>query len=270
MTEINATRLRDRLVGPYAAVDVVRSTGSTNADLREAAAREATDRTVLIAEEQTAGVGRRARAWSSPPGTGIYLSVLLRPRDVGFAEIGSLTVAAALAVLDATDQLGVDAALKWPNDVLAGPDRGKCAGILAEALSVEELAVVLGIGLNVRPLGRDVQPAAGGLAPTSLEECGAATTDRTEITELLLSAFAAREERWRAAGGNLARAGLLEEYRRRCETLGRQVKVLLPGESSLTGTAVDVDDAGQLVVETADGKRHSVFAGDVVHLRAVG
>lgn len=270
MNEIDATRLRARLVGPYAAVDVVASTGSTNADLREAAVRDAPDRSVLIAGEQTAGVGRRARVWSSPPGTGIYLSVLLRPRGVEFAELGSLSLVAGLAVLDLTDALGVDAALKWPNDVLAGPDRGKCAGILAEALSAEELAVVLGIGLNVRPLGQDVQPAAGGLAPTSLEENGANTTDRTEIAALLLSAFAERESRWRRAGGNLARAGLLDEYRVRCETVGKQVKVLLPGDSSMTGVAADVDDDGQLVVATPDGRRHSVFAGDVVHVRTVG
>jgi BirA family biotin operon repressor/biotin-[acetyl-CoA-carboxylase] ligase len=269
MTQINGARLRAELVGPYAAVDVVSSTGSTNADLRAATVEGAPDRTVLIAEEQTAGIGRRARTWSSPKGAGIYLSVLLRPRDVAFAELGSLSLVAGLAVLDLTDELGVDAALKWPNDVLAGPDRGKCAGILAEAVAAEELAVVLGIGLNVRPLGQDVPLAPGGLRPTSLAEQGARTTDRTEIAAVLLSALAEREARWRAADGNLTRAGLLADYRARCETLGQQVRVLLPGDSSLVGMATDVDSSGQLVVVTDDGQRHTVFAGDVVHLRAV-
>lgn len=269
MTQINAARLRADLVGPYAAVDVVSSTGSTNADLRVAAAGGAPDRTVLIAEEQTAGVGRRARSWTSPKGTGIYLSVLLRPLGVGFAELGSLAIVAGLAVTDLTAELGVDAALKWPNDVLAGPDRGKCAGILAESVATEEVAVVLGIGLNVRPLGPDVKPGAGGLRPTSLAENGARTTDRTELSAGLLAALARRERRWREAGGNLAAAGLLEEYRARCETLGQQVRVLLPGETSLFGTATDIDPSGQLVVVEDTGKRHTVFAGDVVHLRAV-
>lgn len=269
MAQINPARLRAGLVGPYAAVDVVSSTGSTNADLRAAAVERAPDRTVLIAEEQTAGVGRRARAWSSPKGTGIYLSVLLRPHGVGFAELGSLSLVAGLAVTDVTAELGVDAALKWPNDVLAGPGRGKCAGILAESVSTEEVAVVLGIGLNVLPLGPDVPLGAGGLRPTSLAEEGARSTDRTEIASLLLAALAKRESRWRDAGGNLARAGLLEDYRARCETLGQQVRVMLPGGTSLLGTATDVDSAGQLMVVDDGGKRHTVFAGDVVHLRAV-
>ncbi|SFK67004.1 MULTISPECIES: biotin--[acetyl-CoA-carboxylase] ligase [Amycolatopsis] len=269
MTLINAARLRAGLVGPYAAVDVVSSTGSTNADLRAAAVDGAPDRTVLIAEEQTAGVGRRGREWISPKDSALCLSVLLRPQGVAFADLGSLAIVAGLAVLDLARELGVDAALKWPNDVLAGPDRGKCAGILAEAVAAEEVAVVLGIGLNVRPLGPGVRPGAGGLRPTSLAENGARTTDRTEVAELLLTAFAAREGRWREAGGDLGHAGMLDEYRKACDTLGQQVRVMLPGDAGLLGTATDVDPAGQLIVEDEQGKRHLVFAGDVVHLRAV-
>lgn len=269
MSEIDAVRLRARFADAYPRLDVVASTGSTNADLREAAVGDAPDRTVLIAGEQTAGVGRRARSWLSPKDTGIYLSVLLRPQGVAFAELGSISLVAGLAVLDLAAELGVDATLKWPNDVLAGPERGKCAGILAEAVAAEEVAVVLGIGLNVRPLGPDVPPGAGGLPPTSLAENGAATTDRTEISASLLSAFDGRESRWRAAGGDLARAGLLDEYRERCDTLGQRVRVMLPGDASLYGTATGVDASGQLEVTTEDGRRHSVFAGDVVHLRPV-
>lgn len=268
MAEIDAVRLRAALIPPYRALDVVSTTGSTNVDLRKAATEGAVDRTVLIAGEQTAGVGRRGRSWSSPEGAGIYSSVLLRPREVAFADFGTLVIAAALAVTDLAAELGVDAAVKWPNDVLAGPERGKCAGILAEAVAGDEPAVVLGIGLNVRPLGPDVPPGPGGLPPTSLEEQGARTSDRTEIAAILLSTLAERESRWRAAGGNLARAGLLDEYRTRCETLGREVRVLLPGDETLTGRAVDVDASGRLTVAGEQG-RHTVLAGDVVHVRAV-
>ncbi|NKQ59329.1 biotin--[acetyl-CoA-carboxylase] ligase [Amycolatopsis sp. K13G38] len=269
MTEIDAARLRSELAGSYADIDVVPTTGSTNADLLRAAVEGAADRTVLIAEEQTAGVGRRARAWASPKESGIYLSVLLRPREVAFAQAGSLAMVAGLALMDLTTDLGVDAALKWPNDVLAGPDRGKCAGILAEAASGDGLSVVLGIGLNVRPLGQDVPPGPGGLRPTSLSEHGARTTDRTEIAVRLLSALADRERRWRAGHGDLAEAGLFEDYRAHCETLGRQVRIMLPGDKTLVGVAEDIDAAGQLIVVSDDGRRHTVFAGDVVHLRAV-
>lgn len=79
MTEIDAARLGAALKDRYAKVDVVERTGSTNADLRKAVDEGAADRTVLLAEEQTAGVGRRARQWSSPKGAGLYLSVALRP-----------------------------------------------------------------------------------------------------------------------------------------------------------------------------------------------
>jgi BirA family biotin operon repressor/biotin-[acetyl-CoA-carboxylase] ligase len=260
--EIDAERLHRELVGPYAAVDVVPSTGSTNADLRVAAAKGAADRAVLIAEEQTAGVGRRARQWSSPKGSGIYLSVLLRPREVPFGGLGSLSVVAGLAVREVAASLGVDAVLKWPNDVLAGPARGKCAGILSEAVAGGEVSVVLGIGLNVLPLGDDVPPGPGGLAPTSLAEQGARTVDRTEIAVRLLTALAEREQRWRTAAGDLTRAGLLPEYREYCTTIGQDVKVLLPNGAALTGRATDVDATGQLLV----GGR-TISAGDVVHVR---
>lgn len=268
MAGIDVARLRADLIPPYQVLDVVPSTGSTNADLRKAVERGAGDKTVLIAEEQTAGVGRRARSWSSPRGAGIYVSVLLKPGEVAFRDLGTLAVVAGLAVTDLTGELGVDAALKWPNDVLAGPGRGKCAGILAEAVDVEGPAVVLGIGLNVLPLGPEVEPGPGALPPTSLAEHGARTTDRTEIAGILLAAFAKREERWRSAGGDLDRAGLLGEYRARCETLGRPVRVLLPGEATLTGEAVDVDPSGQLIVVGQDRRRYIVFAGDVIHVRA--
>ncbi|MGC7095674.1 biotin--[acetyl-CoA-carboxylase] ligase [Amycolatopsis lurida] len=271
---VDAAPLRAALLppeGPYAAIDVVASTGSTNADLRAAATTDdgfqAEDRTVLIADEQTAGVGRRARDWRSPKGAGIYLSVLLRPREVSFAGLGSLAVVAGLALVDVAANLGVDAVLKWPNDVLAGPDRAKCAGVLSEALSSDEIGVVLGIGLNVLPLKEKVPPGPGGLPATSLAEQGARTTDRTEIARLLLTAFAERESRWRAAGGDLARAGLLADYRRHCATLGQGVNIITPDGGAVPGEAVDVDASGQLVLRTPGGQRRTIFAGDVVHLR---
>ncbi|MCU1684152.1 MAG: biotin--[acetyl-CoA-carboxylase] ligase [Amycolatopsis sp.] len=269
MSEIEVDRLQSALAAGYAGTTVVPVTGSTNADLRAAAAKGAPDRTVLLAEEQTAGVGRRARQWVSPKGAGIYVSVLLRPREVSFAGLGSLSVVAGLAVREVAARLGVDAVLKWPNDVLAGPGRAKCAGILSEAETAADggATVVLGIGVNVRSMG-DVPAGPGALPATSFEEQGATSTDRTEIAVMLLTELDARERRWRAAGGDLAQAGMLAEYRQHCATLGQDVRVLLPAGDPLVGRAADVDQAGQLVVEGADGRRHTVSAGDVVHVRA--
>lgn len=266
---VDAARLRGEFVvpaGPYAAVDVVASTGSTNADLRAAVADDAPDRTVLLAEEQTAGVGRRGRTWQSPAGLGLYCSVLLRPLNVPFAHLGSLAVVAGLAVVDTLDAIGVPVRLKWPNDVLAGPVGRKCAGVLSEAAPAEENAVVLGIGLNVLA-NRDHVPAGpGGLAATSLAAEGANTTDRTEIAALLLRALARREHSWRAAKGDLAVAGLLDDYRDWCDTIGRQVRVIMPDSSVINGRVVDVDGSGQLILDVNNDRR-TVFAGDVVHLR---
>jgi BirA family biotin operon repressor/biotin-[acetyl-CoA-carboxylase] ligase len=152
--------------------------------------------------------------------------------------------------------------------VLAGPDRGKCAGILAEAVSSDELAVVLGIGLNVLPPREPVPAGPGGLAATSLAAEGADRTDRAEIAAILLAALGGREARWRAANGNLARSGMLGEYRERCATIGRDVTIMMPDGGALHGHVTDVDPTGQLVLSTRDGKTRSVFAGDVVHLRA--
>lgn len=267
---IDADRLRTELVsldGPYQALDVVPSTGSTNADLREAAFAGAHDRTVLIAEEQTSGVGRLARSWVSPKGSGMYLSVLLRPSEVPSEALGSLALAAGVALLDTARALGVDAVLKWPNDLLAGDPPAKLAGILAEVVPDNgELVVVLGIGLNVHPLS-EVPPGPGGLPATSLAEHGARDTDRGEVAEEFLLALAEREAAWRAAGGDLEAAGLLEDYRASCSTLGSQVRVELPDGGELLGEAIDVDAAGQLVIRTEDGSEQAVLAGDVVHVR---
>ncbi len=264
MTALDADRLRAELVTPtaYAALDVVASTGSTNADLIEAARTGAADYTVRIAEEQTAGVGRLARTWVSPAGAGLYLSVLLRPDAVPPEATGSLAIVAGLALTDLCDDLGVTATLKWPNDVLVG--NAKLAGVLAEL--VPDGAVVLGIGLNVQPLG-DVEPGPGGLAATSLAEHGARTTDRTEIAMTLLRTLAERERAWRTAHGDLERAALLADYRRVCGTLGRTVTVSLPQGETQTGTAVDVDAVGRLTIEDDNGQRSTVLAGDVIHLR---
>ncbi|EHR49174.1 birA, biotin-(acetyl-CoA-carboxylase) ligase [Saccharomonospora marina XMU15] len=270
MKRIDAARLRSALlrpVGPYAAIDVVASTGSTNADLRDAVVEGADDRTVLIAEEQTAGAGRRGRTWVSPPGAGVYLSVLLRPGEVPLPALGSLAAVAGLALVDTARELGVDAVLKWPNDMLAGAEPAKCAGVLAEAVACDEQAVVLGIGVNVSPMREPVRPGPGALRATSLAEEGASTSDRTEVARLLLGHLHEREQRWRAACGDLRAAGLLEEYRSRCATLGMQVKVLVAGGSAKIGEALDVDSDAALIVRTADGQRHTIFAGDVVHLR---
>ena len=264
--------LREQLVapnGPYAALDVVERTGSTNADLLAAAAEGAADRTVLIANEQTAGRGRRDRTWASPPGSGVYLSVLVRPSAVPPDRLGTLNLVAGLALMHvATETAGIEAVLKWPNDLLVGTERAKAAGILSEAVQDGAgPAAVVGVGLNITAPPEGAEPGPGGLVPGSFADAGAKVTDRTELTASFLRAFQEMEAVWRLNDGDLERSGVLTGYRDACGTIGQRVRAELP-DGALTGVAVDVDPDGRLLVKLDDGTPKAVSAGDIVHLRA--
>jgi len=243
-------------------VRVVRETTSTNSELARLAREGAGPGLVLVAEHQTGGRGRLDRAWTSPPGAGLTFSVLVEPAGVPPEYWPWVPLLAGVAVAEGVRRVAeVDAALKWPNDVLVG-DR-KLAGLLSERVEVPHgsLAVV-GVGLNVTLRGHELPtPEATSLA---LED--AATTDRTVVLREVLRVFDRLFRTWLRAGGD-PRAGLLESYLRRCSTLGRRVRVALPAGGALSGEAVRVDEHGRLVVRTDSGEQ-VVGAGDVVHVRA--
>lgn len=278
---LDAARLRRALVAPYGPwqrLELRAETGSTNADVAEAARTGEPEGLVVVAERQTAGRGRHGRNWQSPPRAGIATSVLLRPgeavaeRDwpaVPTAGYGWLPLLAGVALVEAVARLTeLDARLKWPNDLLIGG--AKCAGVLAEAVPgdtpTRPAAVVLGIGLNVTLRADELPPNPSGLPATSLQLAGAAATDRDPLLRALLRSVADWYDRWRSAAGDAVGSGLRDAYLVACDTVDRPVRVLLPGGAEITGTATGVDAAGQLVVRTAQGER-SVAAGDVLHLR---
>jgi BirA family transcriptional regulator, biotin operon repressor / biotin---[acetyl-CoA-carboxylase] ligase len=261
---LDVTALRSELAGIVARLDVVERTGSTNADLLSAAREGAADRTVLVAELQDAGRGRLDRRWTSPPGAGLTLSVLLRPTAVPRRRLGWLPLLAGLSVVRAIRSLtSVEAVLKWPNDVLLGPDRAKGAGLLAELADAgDEPGVVLGIGLNVRTAPEELPAGATSLAAQG------ADVSRDELLVALLRGLLADEASWRAAGGDPEATGLRAAYRTACSTLGAPVRIELPGrQGTLEAVARDVDEDGRLVVRRPDGATRTVAAGDVVHLR---
>ncbi|MET7772338.1 biotin--[acetyl-CoA-carboxylase] ligase [Nocardia sp. NPDC005366] len=241
----------------FTRVDVVESTGSTNADLIARAGRGEADNSVLIAEAQESGRGRHARNWVSPPRAQIAMSLLVRPRGIDPAVLGWLPLLTGVAVVDALRATaGVDANLKWPNDVLIGGR--KVAGILAEVASGGEApAVVIGVGLNVS-LDEAELPVPHAI---SLTLAGASSVDRTELAASILTEFARRFTAWRDAGWNVGE--LAAAYRERCATLGARVRAELPGGEVLIGVATDIDRHGRVVI----GDR-AVSAGDVTHLRA--
>jgi BirA family biotin operon repressor/biotin-[acetyl-CoA-carboxylase] ligase len=239
----------------------IASAGSTNADLVAAAAAGAPDRTVLVADLQTAGRGRLGRSWQTPAGAALTVSILLRPRSVPPSRRGWVGALLGLAALTAVRRrTGLPAELKWPNDLLIGGR--KVAGILAELTAAG--AMVVGLGLNVS-LEQAELPRADA---TSLLLAGAQpeSLGREQLLAAVLDALGPLLDRWDAAGGDVDAAGLRAEYLAHCVTVGTAVTIQLPDGARLTGTATDVAPDGSIVIDSAGGPR-SFTAGDVVHLR---
>jgi BirA family biotin operon repressor/biotin-[acetyl-CoA-carboxylase] ligase len=246
-------------------LDVVERTGSTNADLlARAAAGEDIAGAVLIAEQQTAGRGRNGRVWSSPRAQ-LTMSVGVDGADVPPDAWGWLPLATGVAVVDTVAAVaGVDAGLKWPNDVLV--NGCKLAGILTEVAPAQRF-IVVGIGLNValRDDSRvDEVPDAPDANATSLRTLGGQAPDRTRLVIVLLEQLARRFAGWHAANG--ADSGLIADYRTRSVTIGSAVRAILPGGREVLGVARSVDEQGRLHIDSEAGSV-AVSAGDVVHLR---
>lgn len=252
--------------GFVSALRVLPSVESTNTALAAAAKDGAPHASVVVAEEQTAGRGRLGRSWSAPPRSGLFVSILLRP-EVPAGAWTWLPLLAGVAVREAVAQTaGLEAALKWPNDIVvaAGEQQDrKLGGILCETVPGEN-AVVAGIGLNVTLREQELPvPQA-----CSLALAGAESTDRDPLLRALLRAFGTWYGRWAEAGGDAHAAGLAEEYRKACATIGRRVRAELPGHGDVIGVATGLDATGALLVTTADQDEVAIGAGDVVHLRS--
>lgn len=267
---LSSRRLERDLIVPgglWRRLDLRAETGSTNADVTEAALAGEPEGLVVVAEQQVAGRGRRERSWVSPARAGLTLSVLLRPGPgVPSRQWGWLPLLAGVALRDAVHRITeLDATLKWPNDLLVDDklSQSKCAGILAEVVGD---AVVVGIGLNVTTRVAELPPVTG-IPATSLQIAGAPSTDREPLLKALLRSLAQWYSGWREAGGDAEMCGLLAAYRRGCSTIGRDVRVELPAGDDIVGRAVDVDADGQLVIRSADGADNRVSAGDVRHVR---
>jgi BirA family transcriptional regulator, biotin operon repressor / biotin---[acetyl-CoA-carboxylase] ligase len=221
----------------------LRSTGSTNDRARELAVTGAPHGTLVTAGEQTAGRGRQGRSWTAPAGSALLASLVVRDPPALLPLVAA--VAAAEAIMAAA---GLDAAIKWPNDVLV--DGRKVAGILAEGRPQERWAV-LGIGVNVAVEPEAFPPELRATAGT----LGLARRDVDDVLERLLAAL----ERWLAAGP----VATLEAFRARDALAGREI-----AWSSGTGRAVGVDDGGRLLVELTGGGRAALDAGEVHLARA--
>lgn len=233
--------------------------GSTNATAIELAEAGAPEGTVVVAEEQTRGRGRLGRGWHSPPGKGIWSSVILRPLAPPERATG-LSLLAALAFAQTTeDELGLDVQLKWPNDGLINGK--KVCGILIE-LSAEMDRVhyaVCGTGINVNHQTSDFPPSLRK-SPGSLALAAGRPVDRLAYYRRFLTTFEAIYRRYRRDGMD----HILNEYRKRSLLLGKKVRVR-QGENTISGLAVAIDDTGALVVRS--GKREIVVRSGEATLR---
>ena len=207
----------------------------------------------IVAEIQTAGRGRLGRTWESPWGSGVWMSVLVRPADQPRASWAWLPLITALAVRDAlTTACGLTCGLKWPNDLVSeGDEVRKLGGILVEVVGPE--AVILGIGVNMS-LAQEELPTP---AATSVFLEGG-EPDREAFVVALQGALESRLAAWRAGESPI------DDYRSACVTVGRQVTVQLPDGTELVGLAEGIADDGRLMV-SHQGNTVIVAAGDVIH-----
>ncbi len=274
---MDGVALRAALTGSrFSEVRVVDSIDSTNRALLSWAiagydetGTAIADGAVLIARSQTAGRGRLGRTWIAPPDSALLMTVLVEPTSMPIERCPMLSFAMGIAVVERARAAGVDASLKWPNDVVVADDTApfgyrKLAGILAEShVGERQRFVVVGIGINlVRPA--EIDPALGPDAvPTWLED-HAPMPARESFTAEVLVAF----DRAVAVLTDEP-AGFVDRYRSVCSTIGRVVEADLGGRR-VVGTAVDVDPSGHLLLDVASAagtERRVLSAGDVVHLR---
>ncbi|MGN8553518.1 UNVERIFIED_CONTAM: biotin--[acetyl-CoA-carboxylase] ligase [Microbacterium sp. SLM126] len=248
-------------------VQVIETTDSTNADV-VAHVIDAPDEwphlSLLLTTDQRAGRGRLDRTWTTPPGTALALSVVVRVGGIPIASRGWIPLIAGAAMTRAiAAQLrgtGHDARLKWPNDVLL--DGAKICGILAEVVPEHPDAVVIGSGVNTRMAAADLPVETA----TSFEALGL-VADEDRLIADYLTALDEQLDALVAARGSASAAGLRGEIEALCSTIGSEVAVTLPDGETLRGRAQRIDDDGRLVVVQQSEYESVVSAGDVVHVR---
>ncbi len=236
-------------------IEVQRTVTSTNAVLKERAASGETEGTVLIAAEQTAGRGRFTRRFHSPAGTGIYMSLLLRPRLCA-NDASLITTAAAVAAAEAAEAVsGRKAGIKWVNDVFM--DGKKVCGILTEAaLDIESGTLeyaVLGIGINV-------YPPENGFPDDIKDTAGSVLKKRTAGAKNLLAAEFIK--RFYGCYENITERNYINSYRERCIVIDRDITVISGGKE-MPAHCLDVDSDCRLTVRFADGEIKKLSSGEI-------
>ncbi len=231
------------------------SAPSTNFIARQLAQQGCAHGTIVLAEEQTAGRGRRGRTWLNSPGKDICMSAVLRPR-LEAQHAPRFTLSTALGIYRVAAAFGLVPSIKWPNDVLVAGK--KICGILLEMEgNMDSLeSIIVGLGLNVNT---DDFPQELAAIATSIGKELNQTLSRRDVLSSLLNEL---EPLYDACEDDEAFANVLNTYKEACGTLGQVVDVTGVRET-VTGIAEDVDAAGRLLLRTPDGILHTMSAGDV-------
>lgn len=226
---------------------------STNTYAKSLAQQGAPHGTVVVAESQTGGRGRLGRSFHSPAGTGLYLSMILRPLCKA-DQLMHLTCAAAVAACDAIESAtGLRPGIKWTNDIVC---KGrKLGGILTELGFQDDLVdyAIIGIGINCNQSAADFPQELQSMA-ASLSMVLGKEIDMAQLEDALIRSLLAISQDNKAT--------MLERYRTDCVTLGKEVCVL-QGEYSYHATALDIDQNGGLLIRLPDGKIQTVSSGEV-------
>jgi BirA family biotin operon repressor/biotin-[acetyl-CoA-carboxylase] ligase len=230
---------------------------STNDLAMDLASKGGAHGTVILADGQSGGRGRLGRNWHSPTGSGLYMSILLRP-DLSPRDATLLMLAGAVSCANAIrDLTGLDAGIKWPNDIVVSGR--KLGGILLETRSEPDRinACVVGIGINVNAGSGDFPRRLRTIATSVFLEAGK-RIDRTSMAAAILDGLSTELRVLRGSGRTL----LLEKWKGLSITLGRKVKVIT-GETAVTGMARDIDREGRLLLTTRGGRTRKISSGDL-------
>ena len=241
----------------FSSISWVPSTGSTNEDLIAAGLKGAGNLSVIIADDQTAGRGRRDREWLSEKNTSLLMSVLFRIQEPK-ERLGLYSMKLSLAACHVLHDLGFgDIRIKWPNDLIVTQrdQTSKLAGVLAQTITEGgEKLVVVGIGLNILP--GNLRQSLPDRDIIALSEIGDAP-DRVLLAARILERLAKLEQ-----DDSL----ILDQYASFVDTIGREVSINT-GTEEIIGNATSVTSNGSLLIKLENGEEREVFVGDVVHLR---
>ena len=236
-------------------------TGSTNNDAKRLAEEGDPHGTVVVADIQNTGKGRRGRAWQTLPGTALSFTLLLRP-EFAPDRASMLTLVMALSVAQAVEEISdVTAAIKWPNDIVV--NKKKICGMLTEMTMTPEMDeiqyVVVGVGININNGSpEEFQEEIRGTA-TSLKIETGRQINRAELLERVLVRF---EDNYETFLGTLDLSKLREAYQKHLQGVGNEVRVLDPA-GEYTGISHGINDQGELIVEKENGEKVQVYAGEV-------